>query len=131
MADGYTHDPDALDDEAVPESDSDASTGSTPGVSRSTDPVDGPGTHPDGPRSSDAGGGPTDTPGMADREFDWRGWVLVGAIAVCFLLIPGVIFLYPYVGSQVGLTFSATYLALPMVPAIVLAVLAVWATTRP
>jgi hypothetical protein len=30
-----------------------------------------------------------------------------------------------------GLTFYDTYLALPMIPAVVAGVLAVWATTRP
>jgi hypothetical protein len=65
------------------------------------------------------------------RSFDWRGWLLVGAIAVCFLVIPGVILAYPYVGRQLGVPFYHTYLALPMIPAVVLAVLAVWATTRP
>lgn len=70
-------------------------------------------------------------PEAADRRFDWRGWTLVGAIFVSFLVIPGVIVLYPHVGPMLGLTFWDTYLALPLIPAVVLALLAVWATTRP
>jgi len=67
----------------------------------------------------------------AERTFDWHGRVLVAAIAVCFLLVPGVILAYPYVGHRLGLSFYHTYLALPMIPAVVLAILAVWATARP
>lgn len=70
-------------------------------------------------------------PDEVDREFDYRGWTLVVAVFVAFIAIPGIIFLYPHVGPMFGLTFWDTYLALPMIPAIVLGVLAVWATTRP
>ena len=70
-------------------------------------------------------------PDEVDREFDWRGWLLVGAIFVAFLLIPTIIYLYPHVPSTFGLSFWDTYLVLPLVPAIVLGVIAVWATTRP
>ena len=110
MSDGYTHDPDAID-------------GDGPGVgdgSGAADPESDPttdeqGAHPEG----------------VDREFDWRGWTLVAAIVVAFLVVPGLIYLYPRVGSAMGLTFWDTYLALPMIPAILLGILAVWATTRP
>ncbi|WP_254840457.1 hypothetical protein [Natronomonas marina] len=107
MGDGYTHDPESFDedDEYVDDA--------AEGAPREDD--DEAGVHPE----------------AADREFDWRGWVLVGAVFVAFLVVPAVIFLYPYVGPALGLTFYDTYLALPMVPAIVLAALAVWATTRP
>ncbi|MFO7927232.1 MAG: hypothetical protein ACQET5_01340 [Halobacteriota archaeon] len=70
-------------------------------------------------------------PEAVDRTFDWRGWSLVGAIFVAFLLVPGLIYLYPHAPSNVGLSFWDTYLVLPMIPAIVLGLLAVWATTRP
>ncbi|MCY4731853.1 hypothetical protein KY092_14935 [Natronomonas gomsonensis] len=109
MSDGYTHDPDAFDedDEYTPET----STGSD-GDGNERDPMT---VHPDD----------------VDREFDKRGWTLVAAIFVAFIVIPGIIFAYPYLGPQLGLSFWDTYLALPMVPAIVLGILAVWATTRP
>ena len=70
-------------------------------------------------------------PEEVDREFDWRGWVLVGAIIVSFLVIPTIIVLYPHVGTMFGLSFWDAYLVLPMIPAVVLAAIAVWATTRP
>jgi ABC-type glycerol-3-phosphate transport system permease component len=70
-------------------------------------------------------------PEEVDRNFDWRGWSLVAAIFVAFLVIPGAIYLYPHAPSVVGLSFWDTYLVLPMIPAIVLGLLAVWATTRP
>jgi len=70
-------------------------------------------------------------PDDVERRFDWRGWSLVAAVFVAFLVVPGLIYLYPRVPSTFGLTFWDAYLALPMIPAVVLALLAVWATTRP
>jgi hypothetical protein len=107
MSDGYTHDPDAFDedDEYAPEA----------GSGTDDDDRDPMTVHPD----------------EVDREFDKRGWTLVAAVFVAFVVVPGIIFAYPYVGTRLGLSFWDTYLALPMVPAIVLGVLAVWATTRP
>ena len=105
MPDGYTHEPGSVE-----------GGGEEGSVDPDRDPTeDDQGAHPE----------------AVDREFDWRGWTLVAAIVVSFLVIPGVIYLYPHVGSALGLTFWDTYLALPMIPAIVLGVLAVWATTRP
>ena len=106
MSDGYTHDPEAI---------------------RSGDEGEGS-VDPDEDPTEDAQGA---HPESVDREFDWRGWTLVGAVFVAFLLVPGVIYLYPRVGTTFGLSFYDTYLALPMVPALVLGALAVWATTRP
>ena len=101
MADGYTHDPEAFDED-----------------DEYADPT------ADGEEDAEH-------PETADREFDWRGWTLVAGILFAFVVAPGIIYLYPRVGPVLGLTFYDTYLALPMVPAIVLAALAVWATTRP
>ena len=70
-------------------------------------------------------------PDEIEREFDWRGWALVAAVFVAFLVVPGLIYLYPRVPSTFGLTFWDAYLVLPMIPALVLGLLAVWATTRP
>lgn len=89
------------------------------------------GGHPtgsDGDRSGESG---VAHPGAIDREFDWRGWLLVAAIFVAFLVVPGMIYLYPRVPSNFGLTFWDAYLVLPMIPAVILGLLAVWATTRP
>lgn len=81
-----------------------------------------------GERDGDEGGAavqrapPTD----ADREFDWRGWVLVGVLVVALLVAPALI-----IWNPPGLPYEAALLALPMVPALLLGLVAVWATTRP
>jgi ABC-type glycerol-3-phosphate transport system permease component len=81
---------------------------------------------------TDEGDDPLGThPDAVEREFDWRGWALVGALFVAFLVIPGIIYLYPRIPTNAGLSFWDTYLVLPLIPALVLGTLAVWATTRP
>ena len=65
-------------------------------------------------------------PDAVDREFDWRGWVLVGVIVFAFIISPAAIMLWP---PDVAYRFAL--LILPLVPAVLLAVTAVWATTRP
>jgi hypothetical protein len=107
MSDGYTREPERFDEEAAREH-------------RGADPDD-------DPTENDQGAHPE----AVDREFGWRGWTLVGAVFVAFLVVPGLISVYPHVGSMFGLTFYDTYLALPMIPALVVGALAVWATTRP
>ena len=67
-------------------------------------------------------GAPTAPP---EREFGRSGWLLVAAIAVAFVVVPLVIYVRPP-----GLPFVVAYLALPLVPAVLLALLAVWVTTR-
>jgi len=66
-------------------------------------------------------------PATADREFDWRGWTLVGVIVFAFLAAPTLIYLVPP-GAE-GYRFAL--LIVPLAPAILLAITAVWATTRP
>ena len=58
--------------------------------------------------------------------FGSQGWILVAGVVVCFLVIPGTIYLYPTAPSQLGWTFFATFLALPLVPAVLLGLIAVW-----
>jgi len=58
--------------------------------------------------------------------FGRQGWLLVAGVIICFLVIPGFIYLYPTAPSQLGWTFFATFLALPLVPAVLLGLLAVW-----
>lgn len=112
MTDRYTHDPDAFDegetDDATAERAGESASGAEP-----TENVQGK------------------NPRAVDREFDWRGWTLVAGTFVAFLLVPGIVYLYPRIPSAFGLSFWDTYLALPLVPALVLGLLAVWATTRP
>jgi hypothetical protein len=70
--------------------------------------------HPDVPRS---------------EEFGRKGWGLVAALFVAFVVVPGFILYLPYSGGLIesfGLTMRDAYLTLPLVPALVLAALAVW-----
>jgi len=62
----------------------------------------------------------------AETEFGRQGWLLVGAIVVAFLVIPAAIYLNAV--GVLALPFRVAFLALPMLPAIALAVLAVWVT---
>ena len=57
-------------------------------------------------------------------EFGRRGWLLVAAVFVAFVVVPLVIYFRPP-----GLPFQFAYLVLPLVPAVLLAALAVWVTT--
>ena len=68
-----------------------------------------------------------DPPEQGDRTFGSRGWILIIAILLAFLLIPGLITFYP----PTWLSYRFAYLILPAIPAILLAIIAVWATTRP
>lgn len=58
-------------------------------------------------------------------KFDWRGWVLVIGVFVAFLAIPIIITLRP----PTGVSFRFAFLILPLIPAVGIALLAVWATT--
>ncbi|WP_440988965.1 hypothetical protein [Haloarchaeobius baliensis] len=65
-------------------------------------------------------------PEAVDREWDWRGWVVVGVIAFSFLVMPVVILYRPP-----SLPYWVALLAFPMLPALLLGLVAVWGTTRP
>ncbi|MFB6235412.1 MAG: hypothetical protein ABEH81_07655 [Halopenitus sp.] len=62
-------------------------------------------------------------------EFGRAGWALTGVLIVCMLIIPGIIYLYPYFLGSFGLSFFSTYLVLPLIPAGVLGLVAVWSMT--
>jgi len=65
--------------------------------------------------------------GKAEGEgFGSQGWILVAAVIVCFLIIPGYIYLNPTAPAEIGWTFFATFLVLPFIPALLLGLLAVW-----
>lgn len=71
--------------------------------------------------------------GGGEREFDWRGWVLVGTIVVAFLVIPAALIALPTAQSFVeslGLSLRDAYLVLPLVPAFALGAVAVWSAVR-
>ena len=61
--------------------------------------------------------------------FGRKGWALTAVLFWCVLVIPGVIYAYPYAAGAFGVTFFATYLALPLVPAALLGLVAVWSMT--
>jgi hypothetical protein len=70
---------------------------------------------------------------MSDGEFGRDGWILVGLLVVAFFLIPGLIIALPGAREEplvIGLTFRDAYLVLPLVPAFVLALVAVWVAIR-
>ena len=92
-----------------------------------------PGSEADG---ADASGGDGDSRGPAAPTdeppadgFGRKGWALTGVLFTCVLVIPGIIYAYPYVAGWFGLPFFATYLALPFVPALLLGLVAVWSMT--
>ena len=100
--DGYVHEPGGVDsDDTAASGDADA----TAGVD-SDEPATG----------SDA----------ADDGFGRQGWLLVAGVVGGFLVIPGVIYLRPAVPAAAGLSFFATFLVLPLIPAVILGLLAVW-----
>lgn len=61
--------------------------------------------------------------------FGQTGWLLTAALMSCTLLIPGVLYFFPYVMGSAGVTFFAAYIALPFVPALILGAIAVWSMT--
>ena len=60
-----------------------------------------------------------------EEEWNWRDWVLVGVIVLCFLVIPATILVLPPVEP-----FRFAYLVLPLIPAILLGAVAVWSAQR-
>ena len=61
-----------------------------------------------------------------DGEFGREGWFLLAGIALAFVVVPLVIYLNPP-----GVPFVVAYLLLPLAPAVLLALLAVYVTTTP
>lgn len=75
---------------------------------------------------------PSDEAATSESEADGfgrEGWALTAVLFTCVLVIPGIIYLYPYAAGAFGFTFFATYLALPLIPAILLGAVAVWSMT--
>ncbi|MFC6953866.1 hypothetical protein [Halorubellus litoreus] len=86
-----------------------------PGAARESDD--------DGDRGEDLQGA---HPEAADRSVGSRGWVLLGVLAFSLIGAPLLILFRPP-----SLPYWAALLALPMLPAILLGAVGVWATTRP
>ncbi|WP_323675461.1 hypothetical protein [Halorubellus sp. PRR65] len=95
-----------------------------PGAARGTDDRGGEGGDDgDGERERDLQGA---HPERADRSVGARGWVLLGVLAFSLVGAPLLILFRPP-----ALPYWAALLALPMLPAILLGAVGVWATTRP
>ena len=98
-----------------------------------TSPVD---DSVESPADADDGGAEARRPHYAppqNETFDWRGWILVGVVVFSFLVVPIAILFLPHARSLIesfGLTLRAAYLALPMLPALLLGATAVWAAVR-
>ena len=124
---GYVHDPAAFDEQGEPVADSEAAEkaeGATD--SEATAMTESAGA------VSDAGSADDESltgvhPTAVDRDFGWRGWVLVGVILIAFVVAPAAVYFYPPDAS--GYLFAL--IIFPLLPAIVLGLAAVWATTRP
>jgi hypothetical protein len=86
---------------------------------------------PDGPASAGAAGSDAAETADADPEegLGRKGWVLVAAVFVSVLVLPGVVYLLPSVAADAGVPFLVAMLVLPMVPAVILGVTAVWSMT--
>jgi hypothetical protein len=69
----------------------------------------------------------SDPPSPTEQEFGPQGWLLVAAVVIAFIVIPVTIYLNA--ANVIALPFRLAFLALPMIPAVLLAVLAVWVTT--
>jgi hypothetical protein len=69
----------------------------------------------------------------SDSPFGWRGWLLVGVIIFCLIVVPAAILYLPQaqgVVASLGLTLRDAYLVLPLVPAFLLGAVAVWVAVK-
>ena len=79
--------------------------------------------------------GATEASASADRSepepagFGSRGWILVGVVVLSFLVVPGIVYLFPALPADAGLPFLVAMLAFPMLPAVLLGLTAVWSMT--
>lgn len=105
--------------------------GSTPGHDRGVADADAATVGAGDEASEEAAGAASRHEG---RTFGWRGWLLVAWMVVALVVIPAYLFFYPRASETLalfGLGYRDTFLVLPLIPALVLGALAVWATTRP
>lgn len=86
--------------------------------------------------TDDSPGGESDPPEYPsyrppDQDsFDWRGWLLVGVVVFSFLVVPAAVLYLPYaqdIIARVGISWRQAYLTLPMIPAILLGAVSIWA----
>ncbi|MFB6295717.1 MAG: hypothetical protein ABEH66_02615 [Halobacteriales archaeon] len=72
---------------------------------------------------------PGGEPPPEEREFGRQGWLLVAGILLALVVVPLAIYLNAR--GVVALPFRFSFLVLPLLPAILLALLAVWVTATP
>lgn len=72
------------------------------------------------------GTGTGDPDGGEPDGFGTRGWALVGIVVLSTLVVPGVVYLLPRLLGTAGVPYIVALLVLPMVPAILLGLTAVW-----
>ncbi|UPV75087.1 hypothetical protein M0R89_03225 [Halorussus limi] len=80
---------------------------------------------PDGRYGEESDAHPAAPVERGREEWDWRGWVLVGVVVLCFVVVPATILYLPPVRP-----FRFAYLVLPMIPALLLGATAVWSAQR-
>ena len=80
-------------------------------------------------RAPDTAAAGPDTVETEADGFGRKGWALTAVLFCCVLVIPGIIYVYPYAAGALGFPFLATFLALPLVPALLLGLVAVWTMT--
>jgi hypothetical protein len=64
-----------------------------------------------------------------DDALGREGWVLVAAVVVAVLVVPLTIYLWPAAGGALGAHYRTAMLVLPMFPAVLLGLVAVWSMT--
>ncbi|MGM0590082.1 MAG: hypothetical protein ACQETI_00395 [Halobacteriota archaeon] len=74
-------------------------------------------------------GGQPSTSEPEPQGFGSQGWVLVAVLTLSFLVIPGIIYLRPSTPAAFGLPYLASFLVLPLLPAVLLGFVAVWSMT--
>jgi hypothetical protein len=110
--DTYTHQPGQVDDERGGR-ENDAQRASKNRAVKPRDESDDEIVHPNAPVE------------RGEEEWNVRDWALVGVIFLCFIVIPATIYILPPVRP-----FRFAYLVLPLIPAILLGLVAVWSAQR-
>ena len=108
------------------EADGDGGYVHTPGADSESDTEGSPGGGDPDQEGADRAGHDPESQATGPDGFGRKGWALTGVLLTCVLVIPGVIYAYPYVAGSFGLTFFGTYLVLPLIPAVLLGLVAVW-----
>ncbi|MFB6281602.1 MAG: hypothetical protein ABEH40_06250 [Haloferacaceae archaeon] len=81
------------------------------------------------PRESGESAPPSDPAPGSPGGFGARGWVLVGAVVLSTVVVPGLVYALPALPADAGLPFLVAMLALPLLPAVLLGAAAVWSMT--